>query len=194
MTTNNTLDSFYHGLVSSKLWLCEKLEEVIRNESIDNPILHILGCWDNLLGFMLVTRQPNLYGVVNGYDIDPTSIEKANLICDTWKYDYPKIYNHCLDINTLNFSNTNKESVFVSCSIDQFEGTKWYDIIPSDRLVCLQSTDVVDSEHPWYNKQYTKDIFELGSRYPLKKTLYAGSKPITYKGFGYNRFMLIGFK
>lgn len=187
-------ESFYHGLVSSKLWLCEKLEEVILNEHIDNPILNILGSWDNLLAFMLVVRQPRLYGMINGYDIDPTAIDKANVVCDTWKYDYPKIYNHCVDINNLNFESTSKENIFVSCSIDQFEGTNWFTRIPNDRLVCLQTTDVETVEYPWFNKQHTKDIYELKDRYPLKKVLYANSKPIEYKNFSYNRYMIIGFK
>lgn len=187
-------NSFNHGLVSSKLWLCEELEKAILNSHIPNPILHILGSWDNLLAFMLVIRQPKMYGVINGYDINSDAISTANLICDTWKYDYPKVYNFQADVNSLDFRNVGKESVFINCSVDQFEDTNWYDVIPEGNIVCLQTTDIDNTNEPWFNKQHTKNTYELKHRYPVKDLLYLSNKPIQYRNFGFNRFMMIGVK
>ena len=61
----DTHESFYHGLVKSKLWLCEELETAIYRECLSKPSLHILGCWDNLLAFMLLTRKPEFYNKIN---------------------------------------------------------------------------------------------------------------------------------
>ena len=51
---NKNYDAFSHGLVTSKLWLCEELENVIHNNNVKNPALNILGSWNNLLALMLL--------------------------------------------------------------------------------------------------------------------------------------------
>ena len=146
----NTYESFSHSLVASKLWLCEKLENALDNENIINPSVNILASWDSLLAFMLLTRRPKYYGVVNAYDMDSLSTENANKICDHWKFEYPKVYNHTKDINRLDFNNTSSESIFINCSVDQIEGTTWYDSIPKERLVCFQTTDLPTSTTEWH--------------------------------------------
>ena len=65
----NPFESFSHGLIASKLWLCEKLENAIDNESIQSPVVNILASWDSLLAFMMTVRRPNFYQVFNNYDI-----------------------------------------------------------------------------------------------------------------------------
>jgi len=191
---NNINDSFSHGLVTSKLWLCEELERVLHNNEIHNPALNILGSWNNLLAFMLLIRKPHSYGVVNAYDIDPDAIADANKICDTWKFEYPKVYNHVADAHTLNFSSTGKESIFINCSVDQFDSTTWYDNIPSGRLVCIQATDINDENEPWLVKQKCENIVTLTTRYPVSKLLYSGTKSVNYYDWSYNRLMMIGIK
>ena len=186
-------ESFSHSLVSSKLWLCEKLEQCIDRQPIKNPIVTILAGWDNLLGFMMVVRRPNFYGVINSYDIDSQSIENANKICDHWVYEYPKVYNHVRDINTLDFSNAGKESVFINCSVDQMEGTSWFNIIPEGNLVCLQCTNLPVSHDGWDIKQsYT--IEDFMSTYKMSRYLLCETKTFDYGHLSFNRHMLIGIK
>ena len=120
MTNFDTHESFYHGLIKSKLWLCEELETAIYRECISKPSLHILGCWDNLLAFMLLTRKPTFYYEVHGYDINPEAISNANKVCDMWKYESPKVYNHVQDVNNYDYS-TCINSIFINCSIDQMD-------------------------------------------------------------------------
>jgi hypothetical protein len=191
---NKNYDAFSHGLVTSKLWLCEELENVIHNNNVKNPALNILGSWNNLLAFMLLIRKPNTYGVVNAYDSDPTAIDEAEKITDTWKHEYPKVYNHVINVDEINFSSCGKESIFINCSVDQFESTTWYDHIPAGRIVCIQSTDMTDESEPWLVKQSTKDIVELTNRYKVSKLLYGGSRKIEYHNWNYNRFLMIGVK
>ena len=188
----NTHESFSHSLVNSKLWLCEKLETTIDNENIKNPTLNVLASWDNLLSFMLLTRRPKFYGVVNAYDINNESTDIANKICDYWKYDYPKVYNHTSDINLLNFSNTGNESIFINCSVDQMDNTSWYDIIPDERLVCFQSTDLPIGNSPWDIKQSYKNIVEFTETYKVRRLIYGDSITINYGHLNYKRHMMIG--
>jgi hypothetical protein len=190
----NPYESFYHGLVSSKIWLCQELERIMYLQKMHNPSLHILGCWDNLLSFMLLTRKPKFYGVVHGYDIDPIAINSANKITNTWIHDYPKVYNHVLDVNATDFSSAGEESIFINCSVDHMDSTRWFESIPKGRLVCIQATDIKDENEPWLVKQTTNDLTELCERFQLSDILFTDTREVYYSTFSYNRFMLIGIK
>jgi len=189
-----THESFSHSLVKSKLWLCEQLELAIDNENIKNPAINILAGWDSLLAFMLLTRRPKFYGVVNSYDMDPVATSSANKICDHWMYEYPKVYNHTKDINTLDFSNTSNESIFINCSVDQLDNTSWYDIIPDERLVCFQTTDLPTTTSEWQVKQSYSNMMEFTETYRVRKLIYSNSIQIDYGHLKYNRYMMIGIK
>lgn len=190
----NTYESFSHSLVASKLWLCEKLENALDNENIINPSVNILASWDSLLAFMLLTRRPKYYGVVNAYDMDSLSTENANKICDHWKFEYPKVYNHTKDINRLDFNNTSSESIFINCSVDQIEGTTWYDSIPKERLVCFQTTDLPTSTTEWHVKQSYNTLTDFTETYKVSRLIYCDSIVFNYKHLTFKRHMMIGIK
>jgi hypothetical protein len=189
----DTHESFYHGLIKSKLWLCDELETAITSSCLSKSTLHILGCWDNLLAFMLLTRKPELYNVVYGYDINPEAIDNANKVCDMWKYESPKVYNYIQDVNDYNYSK-HTNSIFINCSIDQMDSNKWYETVPDNSMVCIQTTDITDPEFPWYIKQTTNSLDELIDKFNLSKLLYSGEMHIPYKENGFNRYMIIGCK
>ena len=190
----NSHESFSHGLIASKLWLCQELESLLDNRAIRNPIVHILAGWDNMLGFMMLTRRPTTYGVVHSYDIDPIAIENADSKCDHWKYEYPKVYNHLKDINTLDFSSSGSESIFINCSVDQMDCNEWYDRIPVGSLVCLQTTDMPTDTTEWHVKQSYKLISDFTNAFKVGELLYAGTKDISYSHLQYKRHMMIGIK
>lgn len=189
----DTHESFYHGLVKSKIWLCEELETAICSECFTNPTLHILGCWDNLLAFMLLTRKPTFYSTVYGYDINPEAIDNANKVCDMWKYESPKVHNYVQDVNEYDFS-LHTNSIFINCSIDQMDNNNWYNSVPKGSLVCIQTTNMKDPNFPWLIKQTTDSLDELVDRFNLSNLLYSGSKSIQYETNGYKRYMIIGTK
>lgn len=190
----NPYESFYHGLITSKIWLCNELEHAIYLKKMHNPILHVLACWDNLLSFMLLTRRPGFYGVVYGYDIDPAAIDSANRITNTWQHDYPKVYNQVLDINNTDFSSNGTDSIFINCSVDQLDNNRWFDTIPNGRMVCLQATNMNDASEPWLVKQTTKDLDDLKGRFKFNELIYAGTREVNYHSSKYERYMLIGIK
>lgn len=187
----NTYEPFKHGLIVSKIWLCEELEKVITQQSIDKPKLTILGCWNNILSFMLLTRKPNGYDDITAYDMDTEAINSANKICDTWLFESPKVYNKAADINSISFVN---DSIFINCSVDQIQGTTWYDNIPDDSLICVQSSDLAKENNRWAITESVQSLDELIIKYKMKEILYSGVKNINYGPWGYNRFMIIGRK
>jgi hypothetical protein len=189
----DTHESFYHGLVSSKLWLCEQLELATYRENLQKPSLHILGCWDNLLAFMLLTRRPEYYYDVCGYDINPEAITVANKVCDMWKYESPKVTNIVQDVNAYDYS-IHSNSIFINCSIDQMNSNAWYDSVPKGSLVCVQTTNMKDPDFPWYIKQTTDSLDELVNRFNFSTLIYSGVKNIQYQVSGYKRYMIIGLK
>ena len=193
MKNFDTHESFYHGLIKSKLWLCEELEIVMYSEFIKNPTLHVLGCWDNLMAFMLLTRKPEFYSCVYGYDINPEAINTANRVCNMWQYEEPKVHNRIQDVNDYDYS-SHTNSIFINCSIDQMDSNKWYDTVPDNSIVCIQTTNMTDPEFPWYIKQTTSSLDELINKFNFSKLIYSGEKHIQFQKDGYKRFMIIGCK
>jgi hypothetical protein len=188
------LDSFSHGPVISKLWLCLELENILSSLNYTNPTVNILGGWVNVLGFMMQVRKPNYYREINSYDSDPESTRMSDRLCDAWRIERPKINNKTSDVRHLKFNSNIPEQIFINCSVDQFIGTKWYDNIPDKSIVCLQTTTFSIEDCPWTITQETKDINELLEKYKLSKILFAGEKNIKYNGSHYVRLMSIGIK
>jgi hypothetical protein len=186
--------SFKHGLVTSKIWLCEELERVIKNRAIKNPDMYLLGSWHNLLSFMLIVRNPKLYNIFNCYDKDHSSIAVSNQICDTWQYEYPRVMNHHRNVDDIEFSSAGDQSIFINCSVDQFEGTDWYKKIPDNRLVCLQSTDLPINHNDWEIKQSYDLISDFTNVYKVRELIFSGTKFYDYGTTKYKRHMFIGIK
>lgn len=181
-------DAFSHGQVYSKLWLCEQLEPFIKEKS---RVL-ILGSWYNILGFMLNCRKPNYYTEIRGLDIDPEATNVANKINGAWVIDNPTIFNETGDANYYEYQGYD---VVINCSGEHFQSTKWFDRLPSNILVCIQSTNIVDENPPWLISQPTPDFNSFIQKYPLTNPLFANSKQIQYKNnTGYDRYMMIGYK
>jgi hypothetical protein len=142
----------------------------------------------------MIVRKPKYYGVFNCYDLDSNSIEVANQICDTWKYEYPKVYNHVADAEKIDFTSTGNESIFINCSVDQLEGTHWYSVIPDNRLICLQTTNLPTSTTEWNIKQSYADISLFTETYKVRRLIYSGSIDINYGHLNFKRHMMIGIK
>lgn len=193
---NNLIDcyqGFYHGPIVSKIWLCETLETILNDLRIEKPTVKILGCWQNVLAFMMQVRKPNYYNQIDGYDLDKLSIEASNRICDAWNYEPSKVFNHNIDFCSLDFK-YDPNTIFVNCSVDQFKDTTWFDRIPNKSLLVMQSTDITDINPPWEITQSYESTEKLLDQYKLNKILFTGKKPIVYTNLKYNRLMVIGIK
>ncbi len=180
-------DSFSHGQVLSKIWLCEQLEPLMP----EGTNITILGSWHNVLGFMLSVRRPNYYKNILGVDIDPEVIDVADKITNCWSFGKHMIRNVHEDANEFEF---HKDEVIINCSSEHFKDTKWFDKIPEGTLVCIQSSDVIIEESPWFINQPSPTLEIFAERYPVSKTLLLDTLDINYDSWGYKRFMLIGVK
>jgi hypothetical protein len=177
-------DSFSHGQIVSKLWLCEHIEAYIPS----NSIVHILGGWHNVLGFMMHTRRPNHYKLIHNIDLDPEAIRIADMIGNAWNVNLPRIKNSIGDANKIQIGS---DGVVINCSVEHFATDEWFADLPASTLVCIQSSNMTSPDDPWFIKQPCTDITALIERFPMN-LLFAGTKRIQYDNWGYNRFMIIG--
>jgi hypothetical protein len=184
---NMNFDSFSHGQIKSKLWLCEQLEPHLPNK-VD---IAVLGAWYNVLAFMLLSRNQYRYNSITGIDNSQEAIDIANRICDYWIIENNKVKNWSLDANTVAFDFCN---VVINCSSEHMKNTHWFDNIPAGTLICIQSSNVTDIKEPWYIKNPSHSIADFATKYPVSLTLFLDALPIRYQGWGYDRYMLIGIK
>jgi hypothetical protein len=180
-------DAFSHGQIKSKLWLCEKLEPQIQPQS--NTM--ILGCWYNILGFMMLTRNPYRYRSIVGIDTDQEAIDIADKVLDRWIVENRKVHNMALNANALDY--TDMDTV-INCSSEHMESNDWFDKIPEGTLVCIQSSNVTETGEPWFIKNPSPTLESFTQKYNLSKTHFADTLRIDYGSWGYDRFMLIGIK
>ena len=183
--TNINLDSFSHGQVKSKIWLCEKLEPLVTN----NTNVLILGSWVNVLGFMLLTRRPNGYIHVKGVDKDENAVEVANKLCSYWLIEGIQ-RSVCEDANT---TDSKGFDVVINCSSEHMESMDWFDNISPGTLVCIQSSNMTDTSDPWFVTNPSPTFESFMEKYPLD-VKFAGTLPIRYNDWGYDRYMVIGIK
>jgi hypothetical protein len=173
-------DSFSHGQMKSKLWLAENLEPHIGKNVV------VLGSWYNITSFIFKVRGNKSH--FTGIDIDPEVKPIADRICDTWR----------IEGSVSNFTGDAKKikveyDTIINCSSEHMT-TEWFDNVKSGTLVCIQTSNLVDPNHPWYVVTPSTDIESFKQKYNLSKTLFLDTLRIQYGGWGYDRYMLIGYK
>jgi len=180
-------DSFSHGQIISKLWLCEQLEPHLPEKAT----VFILGSWYNLLGSMMLTRKRNQYQSILGIDIDAEAVSVADKLGVTWIIE-KKLSNVVGDANIYNLAGPN---VIINCSPEHMENTDWLNNITKGTLVCIQSSNMENDGNVWDIKQYTATIEDFVSNYKLETVLFCDTLQIRYENNkGYDRFMMIGKK
>jgi len=186
---NSSMDplSFSHGQTQSKLWLCETIEPYLPQ----NSVVAILGCWYNMLGFMLITRNQHFYQHVLGVDIASEAITEADKLCEGYMLGSDSVIrNVCADANTYNLQGHN---VVINCSTEHMSD-EWFNNVDPNALVCIQSSDVDISEEPWLITNPVDSLEKFAERFPMKERLELKELQFDYGSSSYKRFMLIGVK
>ena len=183
MTNSFNYDSFSHGQIISKKWLCEKLEPFLdRHDEIA-----ILGSWYNVLGFMLKVRGNDQH--ITGIDQDPQAVEIAKKITDCWQL-HGQIDNI---VNKADSSGLYRFSVIINTSCEHMQSS-WYEKVAPMTLLCLQSSNITIMDEPWYVTNPSSNIKEFIDKYPMSNYLFSDSISIEYDTWNYQRFMIIGRK
>lgn len=183
-----------HGQVHSKIWLLDKLEPYIldANNKCHGKI-HILGSWINMLPFMMLVRKPHAYSAIRCYDLDKQATIFGKMVTDAWNFDPPIVKTIYTDANMVVFSK-HTPNIVINCSPEHMRDSQWFDHIPTDSVVCIQSSDVTIREEPWLITNPHPTITDFRAKYPLRETYFCDTLRIQYTESGYNRFMIIGKK
>ena len=183
--------AFSHGQIHSKLWLCETLEPYI-----DEPVnVIIVGSWYNVLGLLMMVRNRHLYKKIEGVDINSDHINTSNKICDAFVIiDNIVLNNHC-SVDDVDFS---AYDIVISTSTEDIQSSDWYEKIPDNKIVCLQSVNldpgIAKKYNNWeiVNPNISMETFL--KKFPMNQILFQGSKEFDYGDLKYDRYMIIGKK
>lgn len=182
-------DSFSHGQIQSKVWLCKELETHIP----DNTRVAILGSWHNVLAFMLLTRDDSRYKEIVGIDLDKKVQKVADKITLAWRIGKDaKVTNVVADASTYDLSGFD---VVINCSPEHMASNDWFTNISAGTIVCIQSSNIdIKDDDVWKCVNPNKSLKDLIRKYPLSRSYFLGTKNIQYDDWGYQRLMIIGLK
>lgn len=176
-------DAFSSGQIGSKIWLCEKLEQL----KWKSNLTHIYGGWYGITAFLLLSRGKFKVNRIESYDFDPECESVADIINENWVWQNWKFKAHTADCNTLNSSSAD---LIINTSTEHFDSLLWFNYIPPGTRVILQGNNMPHDDH----KVTTNTIEEFKKEYPLSEFVYAGQKEFNYPDWQFTRFMIIGYK
>lgn len=178
-------DIFSHGQITSKIWLCEELE---KRCWIPAPSIFVLGGWQGMLSFLLLSRNNLSIKKLRSFDVDPSCEVVADAINNNWLFDGWKFKAVTQDCNSLDY--TDPVDIVINTSTEHFESLDWFDNIPAGTLVCLQGNDLDHDDH--------HSIFcgfdEFKNSFKFSTSLFEGTREFVYPDFSFTRYMIIGIK
>lgn len=186
-------DAWSDGQMQSKLWLAKSLEDLlIQKQRPQIPTLWILGGWYGLFGQILLIRDRLDIGRVMSIDIDPQATQRAPVLNNKWVCEgrFESLEMDCdhLDFYELGVS---ESDVIINTSCEHFASRRWWENIPTDVLIALQSTNMQHATH--VNTVTSVEKFRA-SVPEMKNVLFQDTLKISYPDWCFERYMLIGSK
>lgn len=183
-------DAFASGQILSKLWLAETLEDVIKHENITDPLkILILGGWYGQLHLIFRIRKRLKIESTVSVDIDPEVQHVAELLNETWVWQFGKFSAVTADANDFVYSPADFNMV-INTSVEHMHSTQWFDLVPQGTLTVLQSNNMLHDDH--HNTH--ANLHDFTEEYTINKCYYHGVKQFAYADFSFKRYMLIGRK
>lgn len=194
-------DALAWGQLRSKVWLVEELTKL----DLDLGRVFVLAGWVGILPALMLHDKRLRYTAVRSFDIDPSCAVVADTVnrdpyvihgwafkastADVFAMDYDSCSytTHRWDGSPVSMTESPDTIINTSCDhIMPFE--RFYDRIPSGKLVVLQNNDFVEADETHTNTIGSLDDFRTQA--PMSTVLYEGELPLS----GYTRFMRIGFR
>ena len=173
-------DAFSRGQMQSKAWLINTL--CVQQLAYDVGAVSICGGWFGVLAHLMFKSPQVDATFITSYDLDAFHTRVANLFNEDYSDHFMAKTADCTKVS-YEFVDT---VINTSCEhFEDFQG--WWDLIPSGKLVVLQSNDFFS--HPEH-VNCVNNVGELADMAPMEMILYMGDLP-TYK---YTRFMVVGRK
>ena len=191
-------DCFARGQLQSKQWIVTELEKL----DVELGTVFLCAGWYATLATMLFESNINVDNV-RSFDFDPNCVSIAKVFNKPWLRDDWKFQASIADILDIDYNShtfsvtrsdgtlceiTNTPDTIINTSCEHIEDfDKWYNSIPSNKLVILQSNNYFEvNEH--VNCVVDQDEFDKMA--PMSNVLYTGELELEK----YTRFMRIGYK
>ena len=177
------LESFWHGQLKSKVWLCEELAKV--THATTNKIV-IFGGWYGILATMLFNSKLGVRNI-RSIDIDPTCKEIAENMNKQYVID-GKFDAVTEDMANYEYTADPQIVINTSCEhITQRQYDAWLEKIPRDTWIVVQSNNFSSHREHINCSESLKD-FRWKSK--IGKEFYSGTLELPK----YDRYMIIGRK
>lgn len=177
-------DAFSNGQIDSKLWLCRELEAL---NLTNKQKIWILGGWQGVAAFLLLSREKLPIKNIRSFDIDPACEPIADLLNENWVFKEWMFKAVTRDGNLLDYS-YDPPDIVINTSCEHFDSMDWFNKIPPGTLVALQSNNLQHDE----DTVSINSIEEMKSMYSIAHVLFAGQLRFVYADKEFVRFMLIG--
>lgn len=183
-------DAFASGQILSKLWLAETLEAVVEFQDVLEPLkILILGGWYGQLHLIFRLRKKLKIDYTASIDIDDSVKNIAEKINETWVWQSRKFSAITADANNYLYD-LNDYNTVINTSVEHIESHQWFENIPKDAIVVLQSNDMPHDDHT--NNHRSLEDFK--NDFPLRDHFYDGVKVFQYPNKTFKRYMIIGKK
>jgi len=183
-------DAFSSSQVLSKIWLVEMLEKVVNNNDLAKELKILnLGGWYGILHFIFKCRNNLKIKTYRNIDIDSQACEIADAINETWVWQNWKFKSISDDANCFKYT-LDDFNVIINTSVEHINSMEWFNNIPDNALVVLQSNNMPHDDHV----QNHLTLSELVDSFPLRELLFQGQKMFQYEKENFTRFMIIGVK
>lgn len=185
-------DAWSHGQITSKLWLCNKLEHLIIDKDCGSYNIWIYGGWYGMTAFLLFTRGKMKINSIRSFDIESQCEKIADIVNNNWVIDEWRFKAFTEDVNDNMFDRYAIPDMIINTSCEHMMENKWFDQIPSGIIVALQSTDQEHDDDEEHDLTYS--LVEMTNRYLLSSTWFKGEIDFEYPDKKFKRYMIIGIK
>lgn len=191
-------DCFSRGQLQSKLWIIKELKKL----NLDLGTVFLCAGWYATLATMIFENNIKV-NKIRSFDKDAQCWKIAETFNKPWvknDWKFKASTGDILDINyNEHFYNVNRSDgtlcelidspdTIVNTSCEHIENfSEWYNLIPAEKLVILQSNDYFEVEE---HLNCSSSISQFSKTCPMTETLFEGELFLP----NYTRFMKIGIK
>jgi hypothetical protein len=167
-------------LLKSKIWLCNNLKKIGKTKF---STIYVLGSWYGSMAVILNRCGIEFEKIIN-VDADQNHITKSHRVLSALGINVQSMQK---DANTLNYKQLDNDSLVINTSIDDINGTDWFNRLPEGTLVAMQSRNNA-------NDSAYDSLEALDQKFILSNTLVLDELSLEDPETKYQRFMKIGIK
>jgi len=183
------LEGMWDTQLHSKKWIVDELNAILSSDSRNHNV-YVFGGWIGILSSMLLQRSKFAINKIRSIDIDPWCESVADTVCKPYEMDGWRFKARTADMCEFEYEHNLSPSIVINTSsehVDQNTYDVWYDSIPKNVLVVVQSNDFYDcSEHI----RCVSSIQEFKTKNHVSNVLYEG----TLDSKNYTRYMCMWIK